>query len=382
MKIAYVFDSLTRTGGTERILTSKMNYLADVMGYDVYLVTWCQFNQPYPFPLSSKIHHTDIAVNLENKSRGILHRIIFQIKTRNELRKRLQQTIGSITPDIIIATAYQQPGLICSLSTGAKKILESHCPKSLILGVNNSIFVKGWNLSIIYHRYSVLHSLHVAEKKCDCLVCLTNGDAEEWKTKAKIVIPNSIALKNGNLSTCTAKRVICAGRLNEQKGFDMMIDAWIFVANKHKDWGLAIFGEGELKDSLIKQSDNNNLSGCVHIYPFSNNIYSEYAKSSIYVLSSRYEGFGLVLAEAMSCGIPCISFDCHYGPSDIIRDGVDGLLVANGDTKALADAICWMIEHDAERISMGKKAKANIERYGREVVMKQWDDLFRQLCQK
>lgn len=382
MRIVYVFDSLSRTGGTERILTSKMNYLADVMGYDVHLVTWQQRQSPYPFQLSSKIRHTDIAVDLENKSRSILHRIIFQARTRKALRKGLQKAIDDIAPNIIIVTAYQQPGLICTLKTDAKKIVESHCPKSLILGVDNSIFVKGWNLSIVYHRYSVMRSLHIAERKCDCLVCLTTGDANEWNTKAKIVIPNSIVFENHYLSTCTAKRVICAGRLNEQKGFDMMIEAWSHVASKHNDWKLAIYGDGELRERLVQQINDNNLSESVNIYPFSNNIYSEYANSSLYVLSSRYEGFGLVLAEAMSCGIPCISFDCHYGPSDIIRNGEDGLLVVNGDVEALADSICWMIEHDEERKSMGCRARQNVVRYSPAVVMEQWDILFHQLSNK
>jgi len=116
------------------------------------------------------------------------------------------------------------------------------------------------------------------------------------------------------------------------------------------------------------------LENTINIMPFSHNIYEEYLKSSIFVLSSRYEGFGLVLIEAMSCGLPCVAFDCPHGPSDIIRDKEDGLIVENGNVEALANAICWMIEHNDERKTMGRKAKENVKRYSLDVIMSQWDE--------
>lgn len=381
MKIAYIFESLVNVGGTERILTFKMNYLADELDYEVYLVTWKQQGHKYAFPLSDKIRHIDIDVDFNNRyHRNPFLRLWANIKTRKTFTNKLQKVIDEIQPDILVGTTYKEPGAICQLRTKAKRVIESHCPKSLLLGVNNSLFVKKWDISITHYRYNVLRSALYAEKHCDCLVSLTNGDSSEWKTKAmKVVIPNVVSTKHSYLSDCTIKRVICAGRLNEQKGFDLIIEAWSRVASKHTDWQLAIFGDGELKDSLNQQINRSHLTDNTKIMPFSANIYKEYAQSSIFVLSSRYEGFGLVLAEAMSCGIPCISFDCHYGPSDIIKDGEDGLLVANGNVEALADSICWMIEHDEERKAMGRKARQNIERYSPEVVMAQWNKLFHQL---
>jgi len=118
------------------------------------------------------------------------------------------------------------------------------------------------------------------------------------------------------------------------------------------------------------------LENTINIMPFSHNIYEEYLKSSIFVLSSRYEGFGLVLIEAMSCGLPCVAFDCPHGPSDIIRDKEDGLIVENGNVEALANAICWMIEHNDERKAMGQRAKQDIARYDIDTVMDIWNKFF------
>ena len=118
---------------------------------------------------------------------------------------------------------------------------------------------------------------------------------------------------------------------------------------------------------------------CIFIHEPTSEIIAKYQESSIYIMSSRYEGFGMVLLEAMACGIPCVSFDCPYGPSDIIHDGEDGFLVKHLDTTALAERICYLIENPEIRKEMGEKAKRNIKRYSRENVMAQWTELFNHL---
>lgn len=149
----------------------------------------------------------------------------------------------------------------------------------------------------------------------------------------------------------------------------------------HPDWILDIFGEGFYKDSLTRQIKDRKLEYSITIYPFTQNITQEYLNSSILALSSNYEGFGLVLIEAMSLGVPCVSFDCPFGPSEIIRNQEDGLLVKNGDIQGFANAICHLIEHEAERKAFGKSAKENVKRYSPQNIMPQWEMLFHKLTE-
>lgn len=162
----------------------------------------------------------------------------------------------------------------------------------------------------------------------------------------------------------------------------MLAEAWVSVHTKHPDWTLTIYGSGRIDqktNSIIKQY---HMEDSFLIVQPVKNIIDKYLESSIYVMSSRFEGFGMVLAEAMACGVPCISFDCPYGPSDIIKDGEDGLLVANANIEQLAQKICHLIEHDDERSRMGTKAKENIKRYSRETIMEKWAKLFDQLLRQ
>jgi glycosyltransferase involved in cell wall biosynthesis len=112
------------------------------------------------------------------------------------------------------------------------------------------------------------------------------------------------------------------------------------------------------------------------------NIMEQYLDSSVFVLSSRYEAFPMVLLEAMACGVPCVSFDCPYGPRNIIRHGEDGLLVEYLNPQALADGICRLIEDDVLRKQLGAKARDNIQRFSQSAVMHQWDELFNTLIKQ
>jgi glycosyltransferase involved in cell wall biosynthesis len=147
------------------------------------------------------------------------------------------------------------------------------------------------------------------------------------------------------------------------------------VAEKHPDWRLNIYGGGD-NEFYQRMANDLGLNGLVCCNRAVDDIYKCYRESSFFVLSSRYEGFGLVLAEAMSAGLPVVSFACPCGPRDIVTDGVDGLLVERGNIQALSEAICWMIDHDAERRQFGKRAVLSARRYEEERIMRRWVDLF------
>ena len=155
----------------------------------------------------------------------------------------------------------------------------------------------------------------------------------------------------------------------------MLIEAWVQVASKHPDWQLRIFGPG---DNMLYQlqADNLGLKGVVHCMGVSDRVYDEMAKASFYVLSSRYEGFGLVLIEAMAVGLPCVAFACPAGPKDIVSDHQDGLLVERNNVRKLADAINYLIEHDEVRQRYAAQAIINSRRYNLDNIMKMWMSLF------
>lgn len=210
--------------------------------------------------------------------------------------------------------------------------------------------------------------------KCNALVVLTDADKRDWSRFIKtniFVIPNILTTYPDNITDYSkrSKRILCVGRLDKQKGFDLMIKAWARIADKHKEWKVDIFGDGELKNTLNELIKNHRLKDRITIHPSTSHIYDEYMDSSIFAFSSRYEGFGLVLIEAMSCGIPCVSFDCPHGPSEIITHGKNGLLVPNGNIIEFANSLDWMMNNYEQRRSMSINARISSQKYHRDNIM-------------
>ena len=214
-------------------------------------------------------------------------------------------------------------------------------------------------------------------KKLDRFVVLTEKDKEAWVELDNVcVIPNPLSFIPQNISKLTEKRVIAVGRYCHEKGYDLLLKAWCIVQNSIADWRLEVFGEGDRSqyEEMIS-SLNIDRQRCI-LHGRSSNIQDEFEKSSLAVCSSKFEGFGLVITEAMSCGLPVVSFDCPWGPRAIIHDGEDGLLVENGNVEKLADAIIWMIQHPEMRSKMATKAIENVQRFSIEKIAEKWKSLF------
>lgn len=379
MKIVYVLDCLANIGGIERISILKMNYLAEKLNHEVFLVTSSQGNHPIIFPLSYKVKHIDLDIRFHTQYQyRYPQRIWIGYKLRHLFKQRLQQLVYELNPDIIVCpTTSLYSDIVCDLKGKGKKVFESHCAKSYtaIAEYVTTNTIKNSISNLIAQK-----RFHYIEKKCDAIVTLTTNDATAWWKTSKVhVIPNFIKEIPQKSSICDAQRVIAAGRLVYQKGFNRLIDAWTIVYKKHPDWILDIYGEGQYKEKLQNQIRAAHIESAVTIRPFTSNIFQEYANCSIYALSSNYEGYALVLTEAMSCGVPCVAFNCPYGPSDIIKDKEDGILVQNGNIENMADAICFLIENDKMRKEYGQRAKENIQRLLPENIMPKWEQLFKQL---
>jgi glycosyltransferase involved in cell wall biosynthesis len=192
-------------------------------------------------------------------------------------------------------------------------------------------------------------------------------------------IPNGVSDGGDVRSSNHNKVVIAAGRLAPQKGFDRLIPAWAQVARRHIDWELKIFGGGKLQGELEQQIDELGLRGSARLMGYTDKLPQAMAEASFYVMSSRFEGFPMVLLEAMRCGLPIVSYDCPNGPRDLITHGRDGFLVPNGDVDGLAAAMIEMIELGDARRSFGEAALQKSKQYEMPAIARRWEELLEEL---
>jgi glycosyltransferase involved in cell wall biosynthesis len=214
---------------------------------------------------------------------------------------------------------------------------------------------------------------------------LTERDAEAFRkqlgSEANVVcIPNGIPSVEGTRSSNSSRIVVAAGRLTRQKGFDRLIPAWSQLQEKHPDWELRIFGSGKLKPELEALIAKHGVGESAHLMGYTDQLHEEMAKASFYVMSSRFEGFPMVLLEAMATGLPVVSFDCPNGPADLVTRGKDGFVVPNGKVKSLAGAMNRMIElGDEARREFGEAAFEKAREYRVDAVALRWEELLQEL---
>lgn len=378
MKIVYLYTALVTVGGADRVVTEKANYLAETLGHDVYIITDSQNGRKPVFPLSDKVRHIDLNVNFDKQyHHGLAVRAYYYFSLMHLYKKRLTNLLNEIKADIVITTLGRDLDFLTKLKDGSKKVGESHIAKQYTRNFH-LLEARGFPYKQIAKYWR--RKQEKAVRELDAFVVLTQYDAESWKQiKTAEIIPNSLPFYTEESSSLDKKQIITVGRLSKQKGFDLLISAWSHITKRHSDWKIHLYGEGELENELRRSIAKNGIEDSFFIHKPVKDIKEKYLESSIYVMSSRFEGFGMVLIEAMACGVPCISFDCPHGPSYIIKDGEDGILVKNGDVEKLADAISSLIMDKERRMAMGKAAKRNIARYSQENIMQQWENLFKKL---
>lgn len=373
MKLLYVDNSLAIHGGLERVLTDKLNWLVEDGACEVCLITANQGNRPIVFPLSPKVKYYDIGIMFHQVYRySGWKRYHLLLKLHRLFRYQIAEMIHLFSPDIIVCTRLDCISDVIKVRGAIPVVYESH----------HSF------LAYKFEKYSWLQRIrvkfwHHALKKVQMIIALTQGDALEWK---KInphvqVIPNVVHLNDMKIfSDCCAKSVIFVGRYSYQKNIQSLLQIWELISQRFPDWQLHIFGGyGDQND--IFQS-NINIRNNIFIHPPTNAILEEYINSSILLMTSRFEPFGLVLPEAMSCGLPVVAFDCPYGPADIITDGIDGFLIKNRNIEEFVDKVCMLIEDKDLRHRIGMAGALSSQRYRADVVMPQWLDLFMQLSKK
>lgn len=378
--IAYCIPSLDHSGGMERVLTTKANYLVEQLGYNVsIIITDDKGTTPY-FPLSDKIQVIQLDVNIDNLWQHPIWKRLYLYQKRMAIyRQRLERCLNLLKPDITISLLRREINFLTHIHDGSAKVGEIHFGRYKYREANFG-FLPGFANQWITNRW--MAQLDRKVKQLDRFVVLTHEDSAYWKGLSnQIVIPNPITIEQGITSECTSKQVIAVGRYTYQKGFDLLISTWGIVHLKHPDWALNIYGGGN-REAYQQQVDKLGLQKAITCNGPVNHIAEKYRESSIFVLSSRFEGLPLVLMEAMSSGLAPVAFTCPCGPRDIITNGEDGLLCENGNIEKLAEGICRLIEDETLRKEMGKKASVSIQRFTVDRIMQQWDQLFKEIVRE
>jgi glycosyltransferase involved in cell wall biosynthesis len=237
------------------------------------------------------------------------------------------------------------------------------------------------NMNFHSHRPPLARDIRRWYGRLDALVVLTADDERDYAGVASRVrrIPNALPELGGGVSSLDSPVVVAAGRLNGQKGFDLLIRAWASVVSEQPSWKLRIYGSGPLRAELEGLIDSLGLGSSVSLMGATRDMGGALASGSVFALSSRFEGFGMVLVEAMSKGLPVVSFDCPRGPAEIVSDGVDGVLVPAEDVAGLAAGLVSLMESPERRRAFGEAALLKSRRYSLSTVGEQWDELLLEL---
>ena len=374
MKVAYVVRSLAIWGGFERVLVDKANALAK-RGVDVTMITADQGRHPVPYTVDSMVKQTDLQVFFHHqyRRRGIM-RILDRAVRVLRYRQRLRAALRTEKPDIVVTSATALVSSVISCAAQIPVVVECHTICSQIVDTG---LVRPIRKKLLFR----------ALRKAACLVTLTPEDAQEWRRflgDRVCCIPNILhpfadaltPLQRHRSTTDEDGTILFVGRLAEQKGINHLLNIWKRISALYPSWHLRIVGDGELRqevETLAAESPH------IELLPPTEQIAMHYLQCDILALTSRFEPFGLVLTEAMSCSLPVVSFDSPYGPRNIINSGTDGVLVENGNDQAFISALSRLISSPDLRQKMGAKAAESVGRFMPENVIPQWLDLFNRL---
>ena len=370
LKIVYLTPALYMAGGVERVLTLKANYFAEHFEYDISIILTEGKDKPLFYPLSEKVRIINLNIGFEELwTCSFLKKIVVYLKKQRQYRKMVEQELMRLRPDITISLLRREINFLTSIKDGSKKIGELHVNRANYrnyntekVGLIKRLFARWWS-------YSLLQKL----RKLDRLVVLTEKDREAWTELDNVVaLPDPLPFVPSSVSPLSKKRVVAIARYSHEKGIDLLLKAWAIAEKKVEDWQLEIFGDGD-KTSFEQLIDTLGIDRTrCWLNGRTDDVEQEYLNCSLFVLSSRFEGFGMVIVEAMACGLPVVAFDCPWGPRSIISDGEDGLLVENGNVEALADALSRLMGDEVLRQSMAEKAIVNVKRFEIETIANQW----------
>ncbi len=351
--IAFYFPfGIYKLGGTERVLSIIANFLTE--RYNVTIISHIEGETPFTINENVKLKTLKM-IDTDNK----VYRKIRPLFYLKELKGILLE--NNINILITIGT-----------TAGLMSLLAKPKHIKLYTWIHHSYFEKLPIIDEIFKNYFL--------KRFEKIIVLNKTDVIYYQSKlinSKIVrIPNPLTFQTTKKSSLENKVIISAGRLTSIKGYDQLIKSFKLVIEKHPKWELKIFGEdhGE-KENLLTLIKNLKLENNVKLMGETSDIFNEYLNSSIYVLSSKYECFPMVLLEAKACGLPIVSYDCDSGPRDIVNNAEDGFLITPGNIHEFANKIIYLIDNKEKRKIFGNNATIDSQKYHKEKIIKQWIDL-------
>ena len=373
-KIVYCTPALYSAGGTERVVSVKANYFAEHLGYDVTIIVTEGNKGNSFFPLSKKVNVINLGLGFEDLwNKSFFTKIYLYFKKQRKYKKLLSHELLRIQPDITITTLRREINFINEIKDGSHKIGELHLSRSNYRGVEDReatilkrLFSKLWQKDAIRNL-----------KALDRFVVLNENAVKEWpELKNVTMIPDPLPLYQTAKSTLRSKRIVTVGRYSYEKGYDYLLRIWAILDKKYPDWQLNVYAMGD-PTSYVKLMDELSIDPrrC-HLNSGLVDVESEYCRSSILVQPSRTEGFGLVLIEAMACGLPVVAFDCENGPRSLITDGEDGFLIPAFDVDLFADRLMMLMDDEKLRLEMGNRGALKSRQYHISKISSQWEQLF------
>ena len=377
LKIVYVTPALYMAGGVERVLSLKTSYFAEHFGYDVTVILTEGDGKPLFYPLSEKIKVVNLNIGFEELwTCSFVRKVWVYLKKQRKFKKLLTQELMRLRPDITVSLLRREINFITRIKDGSRKVGELHINRAHYRSFEGTDANPVKNLFARFWMRGLVRQL----RRLDKLVVLTEKDKEAWTELDNVVaIPNPLSFSPSVVSKLQEKRVVAVGRYCHEKGFDLLLQAWAMAEGKCPEWRLEIYGDGD-RDAYERQMADLGIdkSRCV-LNGRTSDVQSVYVNSSVLVCSSRFEGFGMAIVEAMACGLPVISFDCPWGPRSILANGSDGILVENENVSALADALLRMMSDHSLRSRMATAALEHVKRFEIEGIAQRWKQLFESL---
>ncbi|MEA2596600.1 MAG: hypothetical protein QOF01_3069 [Thermomicrobiales bacterium] len=359
MRLTLVIHAMTN-GGAERVAATMANSWA-ARGWEVTLLTFDDGREPPFYTLDRRVRHRPLGIS---RVSGGFRRAV----ANNLMRVRtIREAIRTSQPDVVLSflDTANVLVLLAGRGLGIPTIVTEHTDPA------QKRLLRTWNLlrRLLYPRAS--------------RVVVLSETARSFFPPSiqarSVVMPNPIAVDAPAVDDVPARNdlrtVVAMGRFSPEKGFDLLLEAFSRIAAKHPEWRLVVWGDGRLRPQLESLRDRLGLQDRVLLPGRTTEPFRELRRADLFVMSSRREGFPMALGEAMACGLPAVSFDCPSGPRQIIRDGVDGVLVPDGDVLGLAAAMSRLMSDDGERQRLAARAVEVNERFGPERVLAQWQQL-------